>query len=60
MCLVASYANSGDQELVKREYEKLIIINTQFSMKRLQYSIPFKDQSIRDRLFKGLEIAAQH
>ena len=58
MWLVASYANSGELELANWEYEELIMINPEFSLKNLQYSIPFKDQSIRDRLFKGLEIAA--
>jgi len=36
----------------------VIVRNSVF--KKLQYLIPCKDQSIRDRLFKGLEMAAQH
>ena len=60
MWLVATYANAGDLEAAKWEFSELLMINPNFSLETIQHSIPFRDKSIRDRLFNGLEISSRH
>lgn len=57
MWLVATYANAGDLESANWELTELLSINPTFTVEALQHSIPFKDESIRDRLFSGIKLA---
>ena len=58
MWLVATYANTGNLDAARWEYEELLMINPDFSIDNLEHSIPFRDAAIRDRLFNGLQIAS--
>lgn len=58
MWLVATYANTGNLDAARWEYEELLMINPNFSIDNLEHSIPFRDAAIRDRLFNGLQIAS--
>jgi Tfp pilus assembly protein PilF len=58
MWLVATYANIGNLDAARWEYEELLMINPNFSIDNLEHSIPFRDAAIRDRLFNGLQIAS--
>jgi adenylate cyclase len=58
MWLVATYANVGNLDAARWEYEELLMINPNFSIDNLEHSILFRDTAIRDRLFNGLQIAS--
>ena len=60
MWLVATYANAGNLEAAKWEFNELLMINPNFSLETIQHSIPFRDKSVRDKLFNGIEISSRH
>ena len=59
MWLVATYANAGKVEDAAWELQELMTLNPSFSVESIERSIPFRDETIRDRLVNGLRLAAK-
>jgi adenylate cyclase len=59
MWLVATYANAGKMEEAAWELQELMMLNPSFSVESIERSIPFRDETIRDRLVNGLRLAAK-
>jgi adenylate cyclase len=59
MWLVATYANAGKAEDAAWELQELMTLNPSFSVESIERSIPFRDETIRDRLVNGLRLAAK-
>ena len=59
MWLVATYAHAGKMEEAAWELQELMTLNPSFSVVSIERSIPFRDETIRDRLVNGLRLASR-
>jgi adenylate cyclase len=59
MWLAATYANAGKIEEAAWEFQELMTLNPSFSVDSIERSIPFRDETVRDRLVNGIRTAAE-
>lgn len=55
--MAAAYAQAGDVESAQWEAEQILTIDPNFSLKRIEGTLPFKDPADRDRVLEGLRKA---
>ena len=57
MWLTATLVQAGSLDEAQWQAEVLTLLNPDFSLARLQYAFPFRDQPVRDRVLQGLRQA---
>ncbi|MBL3588971.1 MAG: tetratricopeptide repeat protein [gamma proteobacterium endosymbiont of Lamellibrachia anaximandri] len=57
MWLIVTLAQLGKLDEVQWQVAELMLLNSGFSLARLEYAFPFRDQSVRNRLLQGLRQA---
>jgi len=55
--MAAAYAQAGDVDSAQWEAEQILTMDPNFSLKRIEGTLPFKDPADRDRVLEGLRKA---